>query len=86
MPYYSRIILNSFCNRLFPKLFRHNRHMPEYDIKETTKVLTSAIAMFNSTAIRDFHRPGQFKLNLDPGLYNFWEPLIWIFFIKRGLF
>ena len=30
MPYYSRIIiiLNSFYNRLFPKLFRYNRHMP----------------------------------------------------------
>ena len=28
MPYYSRIILNSFYNRLFPKLFRHNRRMP----------------------------------------------------------
>ena len=29
MPYYSRIILNSFYNRLFPKLFRHNRRMPK---------------------------------------------------------
>ena len=28
MPYYSRIIPNSFHNRLFPKLFRHNRRMP----------------------------------------------------------
>ena len=28
MPYYSRIILNSFYNRLFPKLFRHNRCVP----------------------------------------------------------
>ena len=28
MPYYSRIIPNSFYNRLFPKLFRHNRRMP----------------------------------------------------------
>ena len=24
--YYSRIILKSFYNQLFPKLFRHNRH------------------------------------------------------------
>ena len=28
MPYYSRIILNSFYNQLFPKLFPHNRRMP----------------------------------------------------------
>ena len=28
MPYYSRIILNSFYSRLFPKLFQHNRHLP----------------------------------------------------------
>ena len=28
MPYYSGIILNSFYNRLFPELFRHNRRMP----------------------------------------------------------
>ena len=28
MPYYSRIILNSFYSRLFPKLFQHNRRMP----------------------------------------------------------
>ena len=34
MPYYSRIILNSFCNRLFPKLFWHNRRMPNVDFKE----------------------------------------------------
>ena len=31
MPYYSRIILNSFYDRLFPKLFRHNRRMPIAD-------------------------------------------------------
>ena len=36
MPYYSRIILNSFYNRLFPKLFRHNRRMPT---EVTVKVL-----------------------------------------------
>ena len=30
MPYYFEIILNSFYNRLFPKLFRHNRHMPRH--------------------------------------------------------
>ena len=29
MPY-SGIILNSFYNRLFPKLFQHNRRMPTY--------------------------------------------------------
>ena len=29
MPYYSRIILNSFYNQLFPKLFRHSRRMPK---------------------------------------------------------
>ena len=28
--YYSWIILNSFYNWLFPKLFRHNRRMPMY--------------------------------------------------------
>ena len=33
MPYYSRIILNSFYNRLFPKLFQHNRRMPIPDLK-----------------------------------------------------
>ena len=32
MPYYSRIILNSFYNRLFPKLFRHNRRMPSSEV------------------------------------------------------
>ena len=36
MPYYSRIILNSFYNRLFPKLFRHNRRMPIYILQEKT--------------------------------------------------
>ena len=30
MPYFSRIILNSFYNRLFTKLFQHNRRMPKY--------------------------------------------------------
>ena len=30
MPYYSRIILKSFYNQLFPKLFRYNRCMPSY--------------------------------------------------------
>ena len=28
MPHYSRIILNSFYNRLFPKLLLHNRRSP----------------------------------------------------------
>ena len=28
MPYYSRIVLNSFCNWFFPKLLQHNRRMP----------------------------------------------------------
>ena len=32
MPYYSVIILNSFYNRFFPKLFRHNRRMPTYHL------------------------------------------------------
>ena len=32
MTYYSRIILNSFYNRLFLKLFRNNRRMPRYSI------------------------------------------------------
>ena len=33
IPYYSRIILNIFYNRLaFPKLFQHNGHFPNHII------------------------------------------------------
>ena len=36
MPYYSKIILNSFYNRLFPKIFQYNWYMPIYTYHMTT--------------------------------------------------
>ena len=47
MPYYSRIILNSFYNRLFPKLFRHNRRMPT--MSPSSPSVTRAYSRFSVT-------------------------------------
>ena len=42
MPYYSRIIFNSFYNRLFPKLFPHNRCMPNHKDPEKNRAESAA--------------------------------------------
>ena len=45
MPYYSRIILNSIYNQLFPKLFRHNRRMPSHTLLDFSETLATLNTM-----------------------------------------
>ena len=54
MPYYSRIILNSFYNRLFPKLFQHNRRMP-IGVKAVRIEITKLMALATHSVITVKH-------------------------------
>ena len=53
MPYYSRIVHNSFHNQLFSKLFRHNRHIKAVGSGKAGKAL----------ALPDFPPSAHFYIN-----------------------
>ena len=59
MPYYSGIILNSFYNRLFPKLFRHNRRMPSSHLtaEHTSTTINKLVTIVTGNVIKNKPRP-----------------------------
>ena len=58
MPYYSGIILNSFYNQLFPKLFQHNRRMPTYHSPCTANCAGSTLSKHNTRLTHIAHCAG----------------------------
>ena len=64
MPYYSRMILNSCYDQLFPKLFCHNRHLPTATLVFYMYVTNSVCILYVHTSLtNDIYRLYESKIH-----------------------